>query len=59
MYIKQLNAIISTCNHPGTAICISPMPDIGDHFSMVGSRAQSAKKNSDINFSQGFRSNLK
>ena len=44
-YIKQLNAIITTSNHPDTAICLSPMPDIGDHFSMVGSRAQSAKKN--------------
>jgi len=50
MFIKQLNAVISTSNHPATAICISPMPDVGDHFSMVGSRASSANRNNLENF---------
>jgi len=33
LYVKELNAIISSANHTGTAICISPMPDVGDDFS--------------------------
>ena len=41
IFVKELNAIVSSSNHTSSGICISSMPDIGETFTVKKSKFDS------------------